>query len=166
MLLLLPPMIGPGRAAELLLTGASVGADDALAWGLVNRVVPRERLDAAVDELAATIVACAPTAVRLQKALIVRWRESDLTTAVRAGIAAFAASYATGEPREDGPPRDVAVASGAALLVRRAAFEQLGGYHPSCFLYYDDVDLAWRARLDWAPMGTPSFERTGNASRS
>ena len=97
---LLPPMIGPGRAAELLLTGASVGADDALAWGLVNRVVPRERLDAAVDELAATIVACAPTAVRLQKALIVRWRESDLTTAVRAGIAAFAASYATGEPRE------------------------------------------------------------------
>ncbi|TML98493.1 MAG: glycosyltransferase family 2 protein [Actinobacteria bacterium] len=52
-----------------------------------------------------------------------------------------------GEPREDGPPRDVAVASGAALLVRRAAFEQLGGYHPSCFLYYDDVDLAWRARL-------------------
>ena len=97
---LLPPMIGPGRAAELLLTGASVGADDALAWGLVNRVVPRERLDAAVDELAATIVACAPTAVRLQKALIVRWRESDLATAVRAGIAAFAASYATGEPRE------------------------------------------------------------------
>jgi len=97
---LLPPMIGPGRAAELLLTGASVGADDALAWGLVNRVVPRERLDAAVDELVETIVACAPTAVRLQKALIVRWRESDLTTAVRAGIAAFAASYATGEPRE------------------------------------------------------------------
>ena len=97
---LLPPMIGPGRAAELLLTGASVGADDALAWGLVNRVVPRERLDAAVDQLVETIVACAPTAVRLQKALIVRWRESDLTTAVRAGIAAFAASYATGEPRE------------------------------------------------------------------
>jgi enoyl-CoA hydratase len=97
---LLPPLIGPGRAAELLLTGASVGADDALAWGLVNRVVPRESLAAAVDALADTIVACAPTAVRLQKALIVRWRESDLTTAVRAGIAAFAASYATGEPRE------------------------------------------------------------------
>jgi GT2 family glycosyltransferase len=51
------------------------------------------------------------------------------------------------EPREDGPPRDVAVASGAGLLVRRAAFEQLGGYHPSYFLYHDDVDLAWRARL-------------------
>jgi len=97
---LLPPMIGPGRAAEMLLTGASVGAADALAWGLVNRVVEREGLDAAVDVLVERIVACAPTAVRLQKQLIVRWRESDLTTAVRAGITAFAASYATGEPRE------------------------------------------------------------------
>jgi enoyl-CoA hydratase/carnithine racemase len=97
---LLPPMIGPGRAAEMLLTGVNVSADDALAWGLVNRVVPRDGLDAAVDEVVRTILACAPTAVRLQKQLIVRWRETDLTSAVRAGIAAFGASYATGEPRE------------------------------------------------------------------
>ncbi len=97
---LLPPMIGPGRAAEMLLTGANVGAADALAWGLVNRVVERHQLDAAVEAMAAGIVACAPTAVRLQKELIVRWRESDLTSAVRAGIAAFGVSYATGEPRE------------------------------------------------------------------
>lgn len=97
---LLPPMIGPGRAAEMLLTGANVGAADALAWGLVNRVVERDQLDTAVDDMTATIVACAPTAVRLQKELIVRWRETDLTAAVRAGIAAFAASYAGGEPRE------------------------------------------------------------------
>ena len=97
---LLPPMIGPGRAAEMLLTGASVSAADALAWGLVNRVVERDALEAAVEEIVQAILACAPTAVRLQKQLIVKWRESDLTTAVRAGIAAFTASYATGEPRE------------------------------------------------------------------
>ena len=97
---LLPPMIGPGRAAEMLLTGASVSAADALAWGLVNRVVERDALEAAVGEMVQAILACAPTAVRLQKQLIVKWRESDLTTAVRAGIAAFGASYATGEPRE------------------------------------------------------------------
>ena len=97
---LLPPMIGPGRAAEMLLTGANVGAGDALAWGLVNRVVERDGLDAAVDGLVETILACAPTAVRLQKQLIVRWRETDLTAAVRAGITAFGAPYATSEPRE------------------------------------------------------------------
>jgi len=36
----------------------------------------------------------------LQKELIVRWRETDLATAVRYGINAFATAYATDEPRE------------------------------------------------------------------
>jgi GT2 family glycosyltransferase len=33
------------------------------------------------------------------------------------------------------------------LLVRRSAFEALGGYTEGFFMYYDDVDLAWRAQL-------------------
>jgi enoyl-CoA hydratase/carnithine racemase len=97
---LLPPLIGPGRAAELLLTGATIGAEQALAWGLVNRVVAPAELERAVAELVDPIVASGPEAIRLQKQLIVRWRESDLTAAVRAGIKAFAACYAGSEPRE------------------------------------------------------------------
>ena len=97
---LLAPMIGPGRAAEMLLTGAAVDAARALTWGLVNRVVPDDRLRATVDELVAQILAAGPEAIRLQKELIVRWRETDLTTAVRYGINAFATAYATDEPRE------------------------------------------------------------------
>jgi enoyl-CoA hydratase/carnithine racemase len=97
---LLPPLIGPGRAAELLLTGATIGAEQALAWGLVNRVVAPAELERAVQELVDPIVASGPEAIRLQKQLIIRWRESDLTAAVRAGIAAFAACYAGSEPRE------------------------------------------------------------------
>jgi enoyl-CoA hydratase/carnithine racemase len=97
---LLPPMIGPGRAAELLLTGASITATQALDWGLVNRVVPGDRLRATVGELIEPILASGPEAIRLQKELIVRWRETDLATAVRYGINAFATAYATDEPRE------------------------------------------------------------------
>ncbi|PYN88177.1 MAG: hypothetical protein DMD87_10925 [Candidatus Rokuibacteriota bacterium] len=97
---LLPPMIGPGRAAEMLLTGTPVTAAQALDWGLVNRVVPDERLRAAAEEVVAAILASGPEAIRLQKELIVRWRETDLTTAVRYGINAFATAYATVEPRE------------------------------------------------------------------
>lgn len=52
-----------------------------------------------------------------------------------------------GLPVEDGPPRRAAVVSGAALLVRRDAFEAAGGYTEGFFMYYDDVDLAWRLRL-------------------
>lgn len=107
---LLPPLIGPARAAELLLTGQTIGAEQALAWGLVNRVVERADLDAAVDSVVSAITACAPGAVRLQKQLIVRWRESDLPSAIRAGIVAFAAAYTTAEPRE----------GAAAFLAKRA----------------------------------------------
>ena len=97
---LLPPLVGPGRAAELLLTGVTISAEQALGWGLVNKVVGREALDEAVEVTVSAITACAPQAVRLQKALILRWRESALTDAVRAGIPAFAAAYGTGEPLE------------------------------------------------------------------
>ena len=97
---LLPPMIGPGRAAEMLLTGAPIDAATALSWGLVNRVVPDDRLRAAAEELAAGILQAGPEAIRLQKELIVRWRDSDLGTAVRDGIDAFIRAYATDEPRE------------------------------------------------------------------
>ena len=97
---LLPPMIGPGRAAEMLLLGTSVPAAQALEWGLVNRVVEPGALNAAVDELLDALLRCAPGAVRLQKELMIRWRETDLPSAVQAGVNAFATAYAGGEPRE------------------------------------------------------------------
>lgn len=97
---LLPALVGPGRAAELLLCGTAVGAARALEWGLVNRAVAPERLRAAVDELAGEVLACAPGAVRLQKELIIRWRKTDLAAAIHLGINAFAASSASGEARE------------------------------------------------------------------
>lgn len=97
---LLPAIIGPGRAAEMLLLGGSVTAAQALQWALVNRTVAPAELQGAVEAWLSTLRACAPTAVRLQKELIVRWRETDLPAAVRAGIDAFARAYETGEPRE------------------------------------------------------------------
>jgi enoyl-CoA hydratase/carnithine racemase len=97
---LLPGLVGPGRAAEMLLTGEPIGASEALTWGLVNRVVPEAELQAAVDQVVGRIVASGPAAIRLQKALMLRWRYSDVATAISAGIDAFEAAYATGEPVE------------------------------------------------------------------
>jgi enoyl-CoA hydratase len=97
---LLPSAIGPARAAELLLSGEPVSADAALGWGLVNRVVPADGLDEAVERVVTSILAGSPSAIRLQKELIVRWRQTDLATAVQLGINAFATAYASGEPRE------------------------------------------------------------------
>ncbi len=49
---LLPGLIGRGRARRLLLTGETINAAEALAWGLVDALAPADRLDEAVDRLA------------------------------------------------------------------------------------------------------------------
>ena len=97
---LLPALIGPGRAAELLLTGHSIAASQALEWGLINRVAPPDRLESATLELIGPILESTPTAVRLQKELIVHWRNTDQRSGIAYGINALAQAYATGEPRE------------------------------------------------------------------
>jgi GT2 family glycosyltransferase len=62
-------------------------------------------------------------------------------------IAGVSWSGGYGRAREHGPARDTAAVSGAALLVRRAAFIDSGGLCPLFFMYVDDTDLAWRMRL-------------------
>jgi enoyl-CoA hydratase/carnithine racemase len=49
--------VGLPRARDLVLTGRAIGAAEAASWGLVQRVVPREGLQAAVDDLVATLLA-------------------------------------------------------------------------------------------------------------
>ena len=97
---LLPAMVGPGRAAEMLLTGESVTAEQALDWGLVNRVAAADDLESVTTGLVEKILACAPTAIRLQKELMINWRKTDLPSAIRLGINAFAQNYAADEARE------------------------------------------------------------------
>ncbi len=96
---LLPLLIGHGRARRLLLTGETIGAADALAWGLVDAVAPADQLDAAVEHFAAAILAGGPRAIRLQKALIREWEDLSTSEAVERGIDAFIEAYATDEPR-------------------------------------------------------------------
>jgi enoyl-CoA hydratase/carnithine racemase len=97
---LLPRLIGAGRARWLLLTGNSIGARQALEWGLVEQVVPREALDMAVEGAVKALLANGPEALRAQKLLIKRWEDESLPAGIAAGIDAFAASYSGSEPRE------------------------------------------------------------------
>jgi enoyl-CoA hydratase/carnithine racemase len=68
--------IGRKRAMEMLLTGAFVNAATAADWGLINRVVPADQLDAAVADLAAGIADASPLTLGLGKQTF--YRQVDL----------------------------------------------------------------------------------------
>jgi enoyl-CoA hydratase len=79
----LPRLVGPARAKELVLTGRQVRSDEALAMGLVNRVVPRaEVLDAALG-LGAELAAGAVLAQALAKSAIDQGLETTLVEGLR-----------------------------------------------------------------------------------
>jgi methylglutaconyl-CoA hydratase len=62
--------VGPRRARELFVTGRRFGADEALAIGLVHRVVGEAELDGAVAEAAAELVRSGPVAIAESKRLV------------------------------------------------------------------------------------------------
>ena len=62
--------IGPGRARELFTSGRAFDAAEAADYGLVHLVVPADRLDATVSEVAQGFLACGPEAVAANKRLV------------------------------------------------------------------------------------------------
>ena len=63
-------LVGPARAKEILYTASQFSADEALAMGLVNRIVPADQIDDAAEALALEIAANAPNSLRIAKRLI------------------------------------------------------------------------------------------------
>lgn len=97
---LLPRLVGWGRAARLIYTGETIGAERAHDWGLVDCLAPEGGLDDALADTVDRICAAGPTAIRLQKALMREWEELSLSEAVERSIDSLAEGFASGEARE------------------------------------------------------------------
>jgi len=78
---LLPRIVGPQRAKELMFLGDELTAAQCEAWGIANRVVPAGDLRAAADELAARLAAGPSKAIAMTKWLLNRSHESSRHTA-------------------------------------------------------------------------------------
>ncbi len=91
----LPRLVGPGWAAQMVLTGEAVDAATAERIGLVNRVVPQDRLLEETKALARKILEKSPVAVSLAKACLRAAQEMPLSQGLSYETAAFGVAGAT-----------------------------------------------------------------------
>lgn len=96
----LPRAVGARRARELLMTGRPFSADEALGWGMLNRVVAPEALLAAAFETAGRIAANAPLSVRQIKQAVNVGTQLDLASALAFEIEAYNRLPPTEDRRE------------------------------------------------------------------
>jgi enoyl-CoA hydratase len=96
----LPRLVGRGRALEMLLSGEPIGANDAYRIGLVNMVVPQERLISTAKEWALKVLANGPVAVGLVMEAVDAGLDGSIGEGLRLESAAFGLAAASADRRE------------------------------------------------------------------
>ena len=157
------------RAAGITYISADreIGFGDAIEVALEHSPKLHDPIDAANECLWFIHDDCAPAKDALQLLLtalherpqvviagpkLLGWYDRDHLLEVGVSIAPNGARWTGLEPREQDQGqhdeiKEVLSVSTAGMLVRRAAFEELGGLDPNLALFRDDVDLGWRARV-------------------
>ncbi|PSR34956.1 MAG: enoyl-CoA hydratase [Sulfobacillus benefaciens] len=92
--------IGKVRAMEMVLTGKTMTADEAYAYGLINRVVPVDSLEQAALELAQEIAAMPQVAVRLAKESVLTAMDTPLEEGLKHERKLFSLLFATEDQQE------------------------------------------------------------------
>ena len=95
---MLPRIVGTGRARWLVMTGETIGAAEALVWGLVEKLCSPEQLDDETNTAVDSLLAGDDAALRAQKRLCRLWEEAPLYESIEVSIDEFSKSYAKGEP--------------------------------------------------------------------
>ncbi|MDA8194912.1 MAG: enoyl-CoA hydratase-related protein [Thermaerobacter sp.] len=92
--------VGKARAMELVVTGKTIKADEALQMGLVNRVVPQELVESAALELAQTVAAMPPLAVRFAKEAVLMALDTPLEVGLSHERRLFSLLFSTADQKE------------------------------------------------------------------
>ena len=96
----LPRLVGRTKALELILTGEQVGAQDALAIGLVNKVVPADDLLSTAVAMGSTIAEKAPLAIALAKRALYEGLDMTPRSGNEAEMTYFGLAVGTADRRE------------------------------------------------------------------
>jgi 2-(1,2-epoxy-1,2-dihydrophenyl)acetyl-CoA isomerase len=97
---LLPRLVGLARAKEMALFGGMWSGEEALAIGLVNRVLPVDEVDAFVDDWATTLAAGPPLALSMTKTLLHASWQATMEQAVEDEARCQAVTFSTQDTAE------------------------------------------------------------------
>jgi enoyl-CoA hydratase/carnithine racemase len=98
---LLPRLIGPANALDLLFSSRTVSAEEALRIGLVNRVVPHDELLPAVSKYAAELAAaCSPASLQIMKRQVYQQLTRELGPSEKEAIALMVESFSRPDMKE------------------------------------------------------------------
>jgi enoyl-CoA hydratase len=105
----LPRLVGHGRAMDMILTGRAVGAEEALAWGLADRVVPDGTVREAAEALAGEIAALPQLCLRQDRMSVLEQEglgdEDALRNELRHGQVSLAEAVSGAQRFADGAGR-------------------------------------------------------------
>lgn len=96
----LPRLIGRAKALEMLLTGASIDADEACRVGLVHQAVPAAGLSTAASALAVDMAAAAPLSMKLVKEAVYSSMDLTLDQGLRLELDLYLLLFSTGDRTE------------------------------------------------------------------
>ncbi len=98
---LLPRLVGPAHALDLLFSSRPIGAEEACRIGLVNRVVPHDELLPTVSKYVAELAAaCSPTSLQIMKRQVYQQLTRELGPSEKEAIALMIESFARPDMKE------------------------------------------------------------------
>ncbi|ARK96027.1 enoyl-CoA hydratase/isomerase family protein [Burkholderia pseudomallei] len=96
----LPRIVGRHRAFDLLFTGRTFGAEEAMSLGLVSRVVPETNVMEEARTLAQTLCSKSPVVMRMGRMAFLRANDSDYRRGVASAVESFGNVAATDDSKE------------------------------------------------------------------
>jgi enoyl-CoA hydratase/carnithine racemase len=96
----LPRLVGKGRALQIILSGETIGAQEAYRIGLVNEIVPNANLIARAEAILKQIISNAPIGVKFSIEAVNKGLETSLTEGLHLEASLFAICAATEDKKE------------------------------------------------------------------
>jgi enoyl-CoA hydratase len=97
---ILPRLVGEKKAKEMVFTGEFISAEEAWRLGMVNKVVPADKLKEAVEEIIAKLKSKSPAILKLAKIAVNRSLETPLSVGMEIENELFAMCFGTQDQKE------------------------------------------------------------------